>query len=357
MVFVRSYSHVDQMTTVRRVRSLPRPGNVLVRAGQRVDAMDVVARAEVPREHHLIDLAKALKTTPDQVGEYILKKPDETIEQGEPLAERSGLMGLRRYRVLSPVEGRVVTIGDGQILVEGNPEIIEVRASVPGVVASVTPDRDVVVEVTGALIQIAWGTGGLAYGVLKVIEPDQSGRADPERFNIDHRGAIVAVSAPLDEHFLRAAVEARVRAIVGGSMHARLVPVAEKIGYPVGITQGFGDMPMSQAVTDLLRANNGRDATLDAATSEGWRVVRPEIIIPLPAPSTPPPLRVPGELLGAGARVRIVRAPHMGTIGQVKDLPARPRQLDSGLRARGAEVELPSGEVVFVPFANLEHLG
>jgi hypothetical protein len=140
-------------------------------------------------------------------------------------------------------------------------------------------------------------------------------------------------------------------------MHASLMPVAEDIGYPVGITQGFGDAPMSQAVIDLLRVNNGREVALDATRPEGWHAARPEIIIPLPAPANPPPLRAPGAPLRVGTRVRIVRNPHLGAIGQVTDLPARPRQLYSGLWARGAEIELPSGEVVFVPFANLEHLG
>jgi hypothetical protein len=244
------------------------------------------------------------------------------------------------------------------VLLEGEPKAVEVLASIPGRVASVEPGRGAIVEAHGALVQLAWGCGGLAWGVLKVMAPDAEGQADPGAFNIDHHNAIVAINAPLNEPYLQAADEKHVRAIIAPSADATLLPALEDLRYPVALTQGFGDMRMSERILGLLQTNNGREIALDAAPPGHWRAERPEIIIiPLSAPSEPVAPYVPGELLEIGQRVRILAPPHLGEIGEVVGLPPRERYLESGLWLHGAEVKLSSNETVFVPFANLEHLG
>ena len=52
--------------------------------------------------------------------------------------------------------------------------------------------------------------------------------------------------------------------------------------------------------------------------------------------------------------VRIIRDPYFGLIGKVASLPAEPRVLDSGSKARVLQVELAGGELVTVPRANVE---
>ena len=83
-----------------------------------------------------------------------------------------------------------------------------------------------------------------------------------------------------------------------------------------------------------------------------WDVRRPEVVIPLPAEGRPPTAGY-GGTLDVGARVRVLRAPYESAIGQVISFPSLPRQLESGIRARGAIVDL-DGTRVFVPFENLE---
>ena len=55
-------------------------------------------------------------------------------------------------------------------------------------------------------------------------------------------------------------------------------------------------------------------------------------------------------------RVRALRAPYAGQLGQVVSLPAQPQRVESGLRTRGAVVDLDNGSRVFVPLENLEML-
>ena len=60
------------------------------------------------------------------------------------------------------------------------------------------------------------------------------------------------------------------------------------------------------------------------------------------------------HLLRPGVAVRIIRDPYFGIIGTAVALPEKPQVLGSGSKARVLEVELPSGEKVFVPRANVE---
>jgi hypothetical protein len=56
----------------------------------------------------------------------------------------------------------------------------------------------------------------------------------------------------------------------------------------------------------------------------------------------------------AGVQVRALRAPHLGKVGTVVDLPARPQRIESGARLPVAVVDLDDGKQVSIPLANLE---
>jgi hypothetical protein len=189
------------------------------------------------------------------------------------------------------------------------------------------------------------------------MEPSAVGEADPGLFNIDHRGAIVSINASLTEPFLQAAAEARVRGLIGPSMHASLMPLVERLEFPVGLTQGFGRILMAQRIAALLEANNGRELALDATMPSGWRGSRPGIIIPVERGQAAPERRSVVSQFQVGQQVRILHPPHLGEVGTIKALLTAPRRLANGLWAEGAEIELASRATVFVPFANLEYLG
>ena len=53
-------------------------------------------------------------------------------------------------------------------------------------------------------------------------------------------------------------------------------------------------------------------------------------------------------------QVRLLRAPYLGAVGTVTDLPTLPRVVESGARLPVAEVELEDEGPVLVPLANLE---
>jgi len=354
---VYARSRVTTVTTFRRVRPMPPSALPRVTLSQPVKPLDVVAYNEMPGEFRLIKLAEILKADPKSVEAYVRRRQGEPVTAGEVVAERSGALGLSRLRAVSPIDGVVARLGDGQMIIEGPRRVEEVFASVPGRVVNVVPGRQVVIETTAALIQIAWGIGGLAWGTLRVMDTKPGLDTQANRFTIDHRGAIVAIGSPLTEEFLEGAIDIRPKGLIASSMPSSLIPLVQSVNFAVGIVQGFGRVPVSERVLNLLNTYNGREIAMDMAVAADWRDMRPEIIIPVTGQSAPEDRSDDRRDLRVGHKVRVLQAPYFGEIGTVTAIPGDLTQLDSGLWSAGAMVQTPGGRTVFIAFANLEDLG
>ncbi len=363
MPYVPATSHATLLATLRRQRLLPAPGTVVVEARQRVAANDVVARALVPEQHRMLDVARSLGLPADQADRALVKRDGDMVKAGEPIAERKALLGLWRRAARSPVDGRLVAAAGGKALVAAIPQPFELRARIPGTVVSILPDRGVVVEATGALLEGVWGNGRDDYAPLRSLgsQPDQALTA--ELIEPGLRGAIVAVGVLADLAALNQLAEIRVRGLLAGTLQAGLLARAQTLDFPVMVVEGFGASGFSAPAFGLVANNDGREAWLNAAAVDRFRGQRPELIVPLPGPGMPPPAPADGEALAVGKRVRVLRGPEAGRIGTVAELSPRLATLESGLRTRVAKVVFPaesgSGESsapARVAYANLELL-
>ena len=82
---------------------------------------------------------------------------------------------------------------------------------------------------------------------------------------------------------------------------------------------------------------------------------RPEVIITLPA-TQEPQLPLETEDFAPQQKVRIVREPHLATIGTIASVELNPTRLTNGVKAPAAVVTLQNDENVVIPLANLEVL-
>ncbi len=345
-------TYILPLTTILRERRLPRKGEILVRLGQSVAAVDVVARTTIPSRHEIVDVAELLGLLPEKADEYIIPGEEDSVEEGDRLAERKGTISTRVIR--APSSGRVLLRENGRLVLEVDLREYELKASIPGEISDVMGSYGVQIEAVGALIQCVWGSGGLEFGMLEVLEPDEDGVVTPESIDMSFDGAIVALHGELTAELIDAAVKNRVRGLIAAGMRASLIGKAKKSGLPIVLTEGFGFRRMNEAAMKLLDDNRKRQITLDACEPEPWEGKRPEIFIPLPSPGERPEAPPMGVPLEVGSRVRLLRAPLTGMVGTVVGMPQEPRRLDNGLSVYGAEVELPSKRVVFVPLSNLE---
>jgi hypothetical protein len=114
---------------------------------------------------------------------------------------------------------------------------------------------------------------------------------------------------------------------------------------------------VEQRIFNTLHRNNGRELSLDMGFDQDWRDYRPEIIIPARSQGKASDEHSILKGLQIGHLVRVLQSPYMGEIGTVTSMPGELRQLESGLWMPGVMVELPDGHTIYVPIANLEHLG
>jgi len=349
-MWVPRQTRVTSYTALRRERLLPEPGQVLVDVGDFVQATDVVARLSLPSGLGAVDVARELRLRDQEITPFMVKEIGEVVQAGEPLAVRRGMLGLSQSVCRAPVEGRIWRIVGSRVLLEGEPQTVEVLAYLRGRVARVLSGLGAVVEGAAAYVEGAWGVGGEGHGMLKVL----SGREDAlhERaVDISCRGAVVVCGLLQSEEALRQLANIQARALIVGSLPAALLPAVEEAGLPLVATEGLGQIPMAAEIHTLLQEHEGGEVSLLGRHPGLDDRNRPEIVIPVPEADEP--VRVPRGGIATGDRVRLLRAPLQGKMGIVTALPRHPEPVEVGQRV-GAWVQRDDGETVFVPWNNLE---
>jgi len=347
-----SVTHILPLTTVVRERLLPAPGRVVVRVGQKVTATEVIAETSLPREHILINVAQAFGISPEKASTLIQCHKGDKLTKGAAIAESGGLIA---RSVRSPQDGRVVVVGDGQVMLEVGQANIELKAGIPGEVAQVIPDRGAIIHGSGALIQARWGNGRMDFGLLNNLAEAADAVLEPSMVDINLRGSVVLGGYCGDKKTLENAAELLVRGLVLSSLSPSLISAALQMRYPILVLEGFGHHPFSAVTHRLLTTNAKREVAINAEASDRYSGSRPELMIPLPA-SAPPPIPAETAEWAEGQQVRIFRDPYYGAIGSLTALLPHPAALPSGVMARVASVQLQGGEQVIVPLANMELL-
>ncbi|MBN1874922.1 MAG: hypothetical protein JXA33_11885 [Anaerolineae bacterium] len=345
------YTIVNPLTTIQIPRRLTLPGDVLARVGDSVEPMHIVAEAIEPPDFRIIDLARALDVPLKKLKPYIKVKRGDIVTEGDVLASRGGLVGITCRATIS---GTVVGSGRGRILLEAPSHPIQLSALVPGIVVETWPAKGVLIETVGAFIQALWGNNKEAYGVLRVAVRAPRHPIRPKHIDASAHGAILVGGSRIDEETLEQAVEMQVRGIIVGGVPASMIPLVQKVDFPVIATEGVGSFPMSKASFDLLRSLDGREAAVCGRLRPRWGAERPYIVVPMPTgtadavnPETP---------LQIGSQVRTLRAPYYGWSGTVTDIPRGMIPLETGIRLPGVQVDFGKNEVGTVPIINLEHL-
>jgi len=365
---------VTASAVIRKSRRLPAKGEVLVEVGQKISADTVVARTSLPGNIVNVKAAQQLGIEPAELSSVMLKREGDCVQAGEVIAETRSFFGVFHTRCTAPVAGTIETVSvvSGQVGVREPAAKIEVEAYIAGEVAAVIPQEGAEIEARGALIQGIFGVGGERRGILRLAAA--SGDA-PMRLDgtDDVRGAVLIGGATCTAADLAQAAElGAVAVVVGGVTDGEL---RRFLGYDLGIaitghenvplslilTEGFGRLPIAHRTWRLLESLAGKEASISGATQIRAGVIRPEIIVPLREIEVRTCAGGGADVsleqeLAVGARVRVIREPYFGALGQVSALPPDLQRIETEALVRVAEIALDSGEKVIVPRPNLEIL-
>lgn len=358
---------VKKVAEVSRVRELPVPGEVLVKVGDRVTSGQTVARAFLPGDLHILRIAEKLAIEPFEVAKGLRVRQGDTVREGDLLCEHAGLFGLFKSRYNSPVDGIVelVTEGTGHVAVRSAAKPIQIDAYISGVVTAVDPGKSATITARGAFVQGIFGVGGERRGTILIVN-SKSPKLEPTDMPGDVSGAVLVCKARPTLGAIHAASNGGAAALVSGSIDDAVL--AGYLGYDLGIaltgdedipmsviiTEGFGDLPMSDRTFELLKSLQGKEASINGATQVRAGALRPEIIVAGDSAESGAETAALNSALQIGTKVRIIRVPYFGQSASVVELPHEMKKIPTGAFARVLVAKLPNGELVTVPRANVE---
>ena len=363
---------VTEGMTIEKERRLPLEGEVLVEAGATVKAEDVVAKADLPGNVQLLNVANLLSVPPNEIAEYMLKPVGEPVSKDEIIATTKGLFGLFKSQARSPIDGTIEAVSDvtGQVILREPPIPVEVKAYTDGTVTETVPTEGVTVETYGTYIQGIFGVGGETVGDLVIVAKSSSDDLTAEQILSEHRDSILVGGSLVTTDAIQKAIQHGVRGIIAGGIDDAdlrellgyelgvAITGSEEIGITLVITEGFGRVAMAEQTFTLLKARQWMKTSINGATQIRAGVVRPEIVIPLEltdAGSASDDTDGAAEgILEVGSSVRIIREPYFGQLGRVTELPVELQNLETEARVRVLRVELENGEQTTLPRANVE---
>jgi hypothetical protein len=366
---------VTERTVVRKKRLLPIAGSVMVQIGDRVEPESIVARTELPGKVHVLNVANLLGVAPDEVQEYLAKKPGEPVKRDEIIAETHPFIKWFKTEVRSPIYGQLESASPvtGQVLLREPPRSLELLGYVTGHVVEVHPKQGVTVETGCSLVQGIFGIGGETWGDLKMAVESPEEQLTSPQLNPDMKGKIVVGGSFIGAESMARARGIGVAAVVVGGIHDKdlrdllgydlgvAITGTERVGFTLVLTEGFGTIPMARKTFQLLSRHAGQRASISGATQIRAGVIRPEIIIPRKdnVPQAGEDVPMPGSSLESsgirvGAQVRIIRDPLFGRIGRVLALPPELRQIETESHVRVLEVQFPDRSTAVIPRANVE---
>ena len=346
------YTQITPPIQLRRNRALPVAGTVMVRLGQKVTTDDVIAEAVIPTHHELVDVVRLLGLSDAAESEELIdRKAGETLGEHDIIAETGGLFS---RIVRTPAPGKIISIHQGQVLIETETRKLTLLAYYPGLIAEILPNRGAVIETAGSVIQGVWGNGKFAEGTLFCqMETPDSG-LNSGSFEINARGTILACANCTEAKFLDTAASLPVSGLILGSMPYSLVQKALAQPYPILLTEGFGKCGMNHAAFKYLTMYNSHGIVLNAEFESGSSVKKPEGLISASVESASTGQQDRGT---SGQLVRIHTAPFMGQVATVERFLPGLTALPNGLRVSAASVIMENKERKTIPVDNLDSVG
>ena len=362
---------VLQNSKIKKDRRLPIKGEVHKNLGDIVEADEIVAETKLPGNVHMLKVANRLNITPADINDVLSVNEGDSVKKGELIAETQGLFGFFKTSFQSPISGTIESISDvtGQIVIREKPLPVEVDAYISGRVSEIIKDEGVTVESDAAYVQGIFGIGGEARGDLQIVSGSRDSELTIEDIKESHSGKIIVGGSFIGLDAYKKALKLKVRGIVVGGFN--YYDLEEVLGYRLGVaitgtedldtslvvTEGYGNIKMSERTYNLLKSHDGKFVSINGATQIRAGVIRPEIVIPLRKSEISDLTDSKERNLGMeiGSLVRVIRAPFFGKIGKVVDLPSDLKRMESETLVRVAKIKVDNENIV-VPRSNLEML-
>ena len=353
---------------IEKVRRLPIKGKVIKSIGDNLLPDDIVATTDLPGNVQILKIASILNVGPADIYDTLKVKEGDQVKKGDLLAQTQGLFGFFKSEVFSPIDGSIESISDvtGQLIMREEPIPVQVDAYMAGTVKNIIENEGVTIQTNAAFIQGIFGIGGEARGDMELLVEDRTKELTSDLLNESHKGKILIGGSFISLETFKIAMKLEVAGIVVGGFN--YYDLKDILGYTLGVaitgseeintslvvTEGYGKIKMGERTYDLLKKHNGKFVSINGATQIRAGVIRPEIVIPIKNQKNEIKIKSGSEKgIREGSVVRVIRAPHFGSIGKVVELPSELQKMESETMVRVAKIKIKN-EVLIIPRSNLE---
>lgn len=297
-------------------------GVIIVR--ERLEKPDVPVIIDCKSEH------------PDEnMREYIQVEEGERVEYGKTVAGSTLINGLPWYtnKMSANCSGVVSRIDyeEGKIWIEKDLPTVEIKANYRGEVVNIISDLGVEMEFSGYSLEGIYGTGDITSGKLVTRNDDLSGN--------------IVYADYLNRKEMESLLKDKPSGLILSSVDYGDVEILKDNSFPAIILEGFGRLKLNQRYRSFLESSIGKFLTIKGYTQVRAGVIRPEIIVYSNDEYY--------EVKSTGQRYRVVWGEHFGTIGNILDEPYF-GETPSGTRTLLCDIEVEGGDIITVPFNNVE---
>jgi hypothetical protein len=355
-------------SNIEKIRRLPIRGKVTRSVGDKLKPDDIVATTDLPGNVQIIKIASRLNIGPADIYDALKVSEGQKITNGDLLAQTQGLFGLFKSEVFSPIDGSIESISDvtGQLIMREAPIPVQVDAYMSGTVKDIIPEEGVIIESHAAFIQGIFGIGGEARGNMEILVNDRGNELTEDLLNESHKGKIVVGGSFISLDTFKKAMQLEVAGVVIGGFN--YYDLEDILGYTLGVaitgseeintslvvTEGYGNIKMGERTYDLLSNHDKDFVSINGATQIRAGVIRPEIVIPIKNKKITKKNKSNSDKgISEGSLVRVIRAPHFGSMGTVVDLPSKLQKMESETMVRVAEIKIDK-KTLIIPRSNLE---
>ncbi|MDW7755153.1 MAG: hypothetical protein SCH68_08315 [Brevefilum sp.] len=338
---------------IERVRKLPIPGQVLVEMGMEVNPQDVIAEAQVPGKLIMLDIAKSLGISPDEMTSCLIREVGDVLEEGDIIAQHEKALP-RIFR--APINGKIINYYQGQMVISTGTIKTELTANLIGTVKEIIPEYGVVLSLRGSVIQGFWGNGLAGSGILKMLDASREKPISTSVLKDLSADLIIAGGACVDGDVLDACLECEISGLILGSLSQELIQKAAGLPFPVILLHGFGEDALAQDVFEILQSHSGEKISLNACKLDHANCERPELVIHHDEEKDAKELGF-RKKLEPGDRVRLMSGKAKNQVGKVVELIEEDQFFENGTFLPAALIKLPSLEKVKVPQSNLVIVG
>ncbi len=357
---------LKEKTELVKRRELPLKGKILVQVGDEVTAEQIIAEAEMPGDLQIVKLVEQSGLDLDLVIQHLTLKEGDRVERNQLLFQYKTFFGLFQTSVFAPITGEIEFISqhNAHVGIRGVSKKLKLQAYLAGKVLSISGDQLIEIGSTATFVQGIFGVGGERFGEIIILNNQTSKELLASDISGDLKNKILISRAAPTWEALEAISKSGASGIILGSIDNTLL--TKYLGYELGlpitgsedlpftliITEGFGEIPMSERYLEIFKKLAGKNAAINGATQIRAGAVRPEIIVANTHLKSKAAPKFSG--LEVGAMVKVIRYPYFGMNGKIIDLPVTPELIETGALVRVAELELENRRVVTVPRANLE---